>query len=255
MKNTDTADSIGRAFVSGASTGIGAEIAITLAGAGFELVLAGRDIESLQAVKGKIEAVGSRAFVVSMDLSEPLSIAEAISVAWQEFGSCTALINCGGCTIRKPAIDVAAAEWDEVMNTNLRGSYLAACDFARRLIGEKRTGSVVNVGSTHGLVGFSNLSVYGISKAGLHHMTRMLAIEWAEHGIQVNAVAPGATETPSRSKVFSDPATRTRLLDRIPKRQFTTTDEVAAAVRYLLSPPAQIITGHILVLDGGATVY
>jgi NAD(P)-dependent dehydrogenase (short-subunit alcohol dehydrogenase family) len=157
--------------------------------------------------------------------------------------------------LRKPAVDVTVDDWDEVININLRGSYLTAAEFARRLIAGKRTGSIANIGSTHGLAGFPNLSVYGISKAGLHHMTRMLAIEWADHGIQVNAIAPGATETPSRAEVFRDPATRNRLLDKIPTHQFTTTDEVAAAALYLVSPHAKVVTGHILVLDGGLTVY
>ncbi len=255
MNNETSTDCVRRAFVTGASTGIGAAIAATLTREGYELVLAGRNADSLQDVKEKIEAKGGRAYSVKMDLSNPQSIGDAIETAWQEFGPCNTLINCGGCTLRKPAIDVTAEEWDEVINTNLRGSYLIAGEFARRLISEKRTGSIVNVGSTHGIVGFNDLSVYGISKAGLHHMTRMLAIEWAEHGIQVNAVAPGATETSSRAKIFSDPETRKRMLDRIPKRQFTTIDEVATAVLYLLSPLAQVITGHILVLDGGLTVY
>lgn len=255
MSSEPSTDSVRRAFVTGASTGIGAAIAATLAREGFEVVLAGRNASGLQDVKEKIQAEGGRTHSVNMDLSNPKSIGDAVETAWQEMGPCNTLINCGGCTLRKPAIEVTAEEWDEVVNTNLRGSYLTACEFARRLISEKRTGSIINVGSTHGIVGFNNLSVYGISKAGLHHMTRMLAIEWAEHGIQVNAVAPGATETSSRAKIFSNPETRKLMLDRIPKRQFTTTDDVAAAVVYLLSAPAQIITGHILVLDGGLTVY
>ena len=254
MNGDGSVDRVRRAFVTGASTGIGAAIAARLGREGYEIVLAGRDRQGLQSVRKQIESEGGRAHIVEIDLKDPRSISDAIAAAWTEFGSCHALINCGGCTLRKPAIDVTAEEWDEVISTNLRGSYLAAGAFARRLIASKQTGSIVNIGSTHGIVAFNNLSVYGISKAGLHHMTRMLAIEWAEHGIRVNAVAPGATETPSRATIFSDPQTRKRLLDRIPSRQFTTTDEVAAAVYYLLSPHAQIMTGQILVLDGGVTV-
>ena len=146
-------DGIRRAFVTGASTGIGAAIAAALGREGYELVLAGRDADGLQDVKEQIEAKGGRACTVPMDLSDPRSIGNAIEAVWSEFGPCNTLINCGGCTLRKPAIDVTVDDWDEVININLRGSYLTAVEFARRLIAGKRTGSIVNVGSTHGLVG------------------------------------------------------------------------------------------------------
>ena len=244
-----------RALVTGASTGIGAATAIALANEGYDVVLAGRNADGIQEVKRQVEATGQRAHPVKLDLRDPGAIAEVIAGTWSELGPCDALVNCGGCTVRKPAIDVTVEEWDNIIDTNLRGSFLLACKFAKHLIAEKREGSIVNVGSTHGLIGFANLSVYGISKAGLHHITRMLAIEWAEQGIRVNAVAPGATETPSRAEVFSNPETRKRLLQRIPTHHFAKPDDVAAAIAYLLSKRAQAITGHVLVLDGGLTVY
>ena len=244
-----------RAFVTGASTGIGAATARRLAEDGYEVALAGRNADGLRAVKAQIESKGGRAQPVHLDLRDPGSISDAFTDAWSALGRCDALVNCGGSTIRKPAIEISVDDWDEILNTNLRGSFLTSREFARRLFAENERGSIVNVGSTHGLLGFANLSVYGISKAGLHHMTRMLAIEWAENGIRVNAVAPGATETPSRAQVFRDPTTRKRLLERIPIRQFAAADDVAAAISYLLSPQASVVTGHTLVLDGGLTVY
>lgn len=243
-----------RVFVTGASTGIGASTALRLAAEGYEVALAGRNASGLADVKERITVSGGRAHAVSLDLRDPKNIVDAIRNTWSEFGPCDSLVNCGGTTVRMPAIEISVEDWDEVIDTNLRGSFLAACEFARCLLADKRGGSIVNVGSTHGLVGFANLSVYGISKAGVHHMTRMLAIEWAEHGIRVNAVAPGATETPSRAQVFSDPATRKRLLERIPIGRFAASEDVAAAISYLLSPHASVVTGHTLVLDGGVTV-
>lgn len=246
---------IKRAFLTGASTGIGESTALALAAEGYDVALAGRNTTALASVKDKITSNDGQAHVVGIDLRDPEHIKAAIGGDWSEFGPCHALVNCGGITVRKPAVDVSVEEWDNLIDTNLRGSFLTACEFARHLIAESRPGAIVNVGSTHGLVGFANLSVYGISKAGLHHMTKMLAIEWAKHRIRVNAVAPGATETPSRAKVFSDPVTRERLLERIPIRQFAASDDVAAAILYLLSPKAEVITGHTLVLDGGLTAY
>lgn len=253
--NEKSSKLVRRAFVTGASTGIGAATARLLAREGYELVLAGRNLNSLRDLSEFIRAEGGVALAVRLDLRDPKAITDSMTEAWSALGPCEALVNCGGCTVRKPAIEVTVDEWDEVIDTNLRGSFFVAREFARRLMSERRGGVVVNVGSTHGLLGFANLSVYGISKAGLHHMTRMLAIEWAEHRIRVNAVAPGATETPSRAQVFADPETRKRLLERIPIRKFAAADDVAAAIVYLLSPQAGVITGHTLIMDGGLTVY
>jgi len=126
----------------------------------------------------------------------------------------------------------------------------------RHLVQGGRPGCIVSIVSTHGLVGMAGRSVYGIAKAGMIHMTRMLAIEWAEHGIRVNAVAPGTIDTPSRADYFAaNPDAKKAMTDRIPFHRFGTTDEVAAAVRYLASPQAGYVTGQTLVLDGGLTAY
>jgi NAD(P)-dependent dehydrogenase (short-subunit alcohol dehydrogenase family) len=126
----------------------------------------------------------------------------------------------------------------------------------RHLIGAKRPGCIVSLASTYGIIGYPGRSTYGISKAGIAHMTRMLAIEWAEHGIRVNTLAPGTIETPSRAAFFAaDPAFRATLINRIPQHRFGTPDDVARAVCYLVSPQAAYVTGQTLVLDGGLTSY
>jgi 2-deoxy-D-gluconate 3-dehydrogenase len=121
-------------------------------------------------------------------------------------------------------------------------------------VGAKRPGCIVNIASTFGVVGIADRAAYGISKAAVSHMSRMLAIEWAEHGIRVNAVAPGTVETESRAPGLADPERRKLTMGRIPLGRFGTAEEIAAAVRYLASPGAAFVTGHTLVVDGGTTV-
>jgi NAD(P)-dependent dehydrogenase (short-subunit alcohol dehydrogenase family) len=125
----------------------------------------------------------------------------------------------------------------------------------RHLIDSGRPGCIINMGSTHGLVGMAGRSTYGISKAAISHMTRMLAIEWAEHGIRVNAIAPGRVDSksPQRAATSGDTKYLESALNRIPLKRFTTVEDVAEAVRYLASPAAACITGQTLVLDGGLT--
>jgi NAD(P)-dependent dehydrogenase (short-subunit alcohol dehydrogenase family) len=143
-----------------------------------------------------------------------------------------------------------------VMATNLGGAFFLTQQVGRHLIAGKRPGAIVNLASTHALVGAAERSVYGISKGALIQMTRMLAVEWAEHGIRVNAVAPGRLDTPSPSRAArtGDPNYMEAMRARIPLKRFATAEEVAAAVCYLASPQAASITGQTLVVDGGLTV-
>ena len=137
--------------------------------------------------------------------------------------------------------------------TNLTGTFFLSQQFGRHLIAGGRPGSIINIASTHGLVGAAERSTYGISKAAVTHMTRMLAIEWADHGIRVNAVAPGRLDTPSPSRADTDPNYMQAMLARIPLHRLATVEQVAAAVCYLAGPHAAAITGQTLVLDGGLT--
>jgi 2-deoxy-D-gluconate 3-dehydrogenase len=171
------------------------------------------------------------------------------------FGRIDLLVNNAGSNLRKLAVDVTWAEWDAV-TSNLRGAFFLSQHFGRQLIAGHRPGVIVNIASTHGLFGAAERSTYGIAKGALIQMTRMLAIEWAEHDIRVNAVAPGRLETrsPSRAARTDDPAYMRAMLARIPLHRLATVDEVAAAVCFLASPQAGSITGQTLVLDGGITV-
>ena len=245
------------AFVTGASQGLGTAIALALARDGFDVAVSGLSNASLlSSTITAIEAVGVRALAVNLDLRSQASIERAMASVVEAFNHVDVLVNNAGVTMRRSVVDITPEDWDAVMDVNLKGAFFMSRQMGRHLIGAKRPGCIVNMGSTYGIIGYPERSIYGISKAGITHMTRMLAIEWAEHGIRVNAVAPGTIETPSRAAFFAaDPAVRETLLKRIPQHRFGTPDEVARAVCYLVSPQAAYITGQTLVLDGGLTSY
>ena len=180
-----------------------------------------------------------------------------MATAVEALGRMDLLVNNAGITIKKLALDVTAEEWDAVMRTNLTGSFFMSQQLGRHLIAAGRPGCIINIGSTHGMIGLAERSTYGISKAGMMHMTKMLAIEWAAHGIRVNSVAPGrvASGSPMRAASSNDPKYVEAAHSRVPLRRSATSEEVAAAVAYLASPQAAYITGHTLMLDGGLTAY
>ena len=244
------------ALVTGASQGLGAEIAVALARDGCDVAVTSRRVERLADTLEKLTAAGARAVPLELDLRSQASIERAMAQAVSALGHVDTLVNNAGVTLRRAALEVTPEEWDEVMAVNLAGTFFMSQRFGRHLIGERRPGCVVSLASTHGMVGFAQRSTYGISKAGIIQMTRMLAIEWAEHGIRVNAIAPGTLDTPSRAEYFAaHPAAREAMIERIPFRRFGTPGEVAAMVRYLASPEAAYVTGQTLVLDGGLTSY
>jgi 2-deoxy-D-gluconate 3-dehydrogenase len=238
------------AFVTGASTGLGYAIAGGLARAGYDLAVADIDVKMFDALLAD-PAVKDRTIVpVRLDLRIEADIAQAFGAAVEAFGDIDVLVNNAGRALIKPAVDVTWADWDDVININLKGAYFLSRAFAAHCIARKCPGCIVSLASTHGLTGIAGRSVYGISKGGIIQMTRMLAIEWAADNIRVNAIAPATALTESRQKLL-DAAARERMLARIPSGKFITPEEVAAAVVYLASPGAASITGHTLPLDGG----
>jgi len=244
------------AFVTGASYGVGAATALALACEGFDVAVSATRAENLSEIMAKLAAIGAPAVPVVLDLRVQASIERAMANVLAAFGRLDVLINNAGADLRKLAVDVSWAEWDAVMATNLKGTFFLTQQAGRHLIATGRRGAIVNIASTHGLIGAAERSTYGISKGALIQMTRTLAIEWAQHGIRVNAIAPGRLDTPSpaRAARTGDPKYMDAMRARIPLKRLVTVDEVAAAVCYLASPQAASITGQTLVLDGGLTV-
>jgi NAD(P)-dependent dehydrogenase (short-subunit alcohol dehydrogenase family) len=249
-------DQTGRraALVTGASYGIGAAAAVGLAQDGFDLVVTDLRPEDLADTVNKIGAAGAHGVPLALDLRSHESIGEAFRAAVAAFGRLDVLVNNAAVpSLGRPAVDITRAEWDSVLAVNLTGTFFMTQQMGRHLIGAGRGGAIISLASTHGVVGFAGASAYGIAKAAVSHMAKTLAIEWAEHGIRVNAIAPGTTETKSRAPRLADPQHRRRMLGRIPAGRFGTAEEMAAAIRYLASPQASYVTGHTLILDGGLT--
>lgn len=241
------------ALVTGASDGLGRAIALDLARHGHDVAVTDLATGTLDATVAEIAATGARALPVALDLRSHASIEATLDTVAGALGPLDLLVNNAAFTLNRPAIEFGWDEFDAVMDVNLKGTYFLTTGYARRCIAADRAGSVVMLASTHGLTGLAGRSVYGISKGGIVQMTRMLAIEWAERGVRVNAVAPATILTPSRAQMLADPARRAAMLDRLPQRRFPTPEEVAAAVRYLGGAEAASVTGQILAVDGGLT--
>jgi NAD(P)-dependent dehydrogenase (short-subunit alcohol dehydrogenase family) len=243
-------------LVTGASYGIGYATAVGLAQDGFDVAVSDLTTDALARTVADVTAAGGKAVALALDLRSQDSVEKAISDAVAAFGALDVLVNNAGVpSLGKPAIEITRAEWEGNIGINLTGTFFMSTAMGRYLIGAKRPGSVISLASTHGVVGFAGASAYGIAKAGISHMTRMLAIEWAPHNIRVNAVAPGTTLTESRAPSLANPARREVMVNRIPLRRLGAPEEMAGAIRYLVSPLASYITGQTLLLDGGLTAY
>lgn len=243
------------ALVTGASYGLGAAIATALAGDGFDVAVTELDPADLSGTRAAVEAAGAQSHAVALDLRSDDSIAAAADGVLERFGRIDLLVNNAAMLLAKPALDVAADEFEAVMRINVTGTYMLTQHVARHLIESGRTGQIISIASTFTTIGSANVSPYGISKAAIGGLTRHLAAEWAPHGIRVNAVAPGTSMTKLRAEIYDkDPARRDAGLAKIPLGRFTEPGDIAGAVSYLASPAAAYVTGHVLAVDGGMTV-
>lgn len=243
------------ALVTGASYGVGAATALALARDGFDLALTATRERNLNSTLATVRKTGQNAYAIELDLRSQLSIEKAAAAAIEAFGQIDVLVNNAGVNLRSKAIETARDEFEDVLLTNVTGTFFLTQQIGRYLIARRAPGRIVTIASAHALVGAAERSAYGISKAALLQMTRMLAIEWAEYGITVNAVAPGRLDTtsPSRAGTGSNKDYMEAMLKRIPLHRLATAEEVAAAAVFLAGPGAASITGQTIVIDGGLT--
>ena len=238
------------AVVIGGTSGIGRAIALGLADAGANVVPTGRREKLAKEVAQDVIARGRDSLAVTTDVSDTASIQKLADVAIDKFGKVDILVNAAGRTIRRPTLEVSDAEWDEILDTNLTGMLRACRIFGRHMI-ERRYGRIINIGSLTSVVALYEVAAYGASKAGVAALTKSLAVEWAPHGVCVNAILPGVFRTALNEGLLDGTPRGSELLMRTPMQRFGQPEEVAGAAVFLASDAASFVTGHLLAVDGG----
>jgi NAD(P)-dependent dehydrogenase (short-subunit alcohol dehydrogenase family) len=240
--------------VTGASRGIGAEIAHACAKAGGAVVIAARKPEDLHRVAGEIESAGGRALAVPCHAGKPDDIARLFAAALENFGQVDVLINNAATNpYFGRFVDVTDAAWDKTFEVNAKGYFFCARELVRHLEARKAPGAIVNITSVAGLRAGPMQGVYAMTKAAIISMTQTLAYEHGPSGIRVNAIAPGLVETKFASALVGNEMLRNHFTSRSPLGRHAQPVEIAAAAVYLASDAASFVTGHTLVVDGGMT--
>ena len=238
------------ALVTGASGGLGLHFARTLSDAGAKVALAARRKERLEANVATIVGAGREAVAVAMDVTDPASVERGVAEVAERLGPATVVVNNSGVTVAQAALDLDPDDWDRVLDTNVKGAWLVARAAAKRMIDAGRGGSVVNIASILGFRVAGRVAPYAASKASLLHLTRALALEWARHGIRVNAIAPGYVETDLNREFFASDAGQA-LIARIPQRRLGRPEDLDGPLLLLASDASAYMTGSAVVVDGG----
>lgn len=242
------------AVVTGSSQGIGAEIARGLAGAKASVVLASRNLVATQALAREIEATGGIALPVAVDVTDLASIDAMVEQTLQAFGRIDILVNNAAWTATVPALEVTEEQWDQTIDTSLKGTFFC-CQRVGRVMARQGSGSIINLGSTLGQVVFANRSVYAAAKGGVHQLTKAFALELGPHGVRVNAVGPCLTETATRENLFTDEKFVAWAKSMLPIGRWAQAVDMVGPVLFLASDLSAMVTGHVLMVDGGWTIH
>jgi NAD(P)-dependent dehydrogenase (short-subunit alcohol dehydrogenase family) len=241
------------AVITGAGHGIGRATALMFAQAGARVALLDVDLAAAASVADDICRIGGVSTAITADVGLEDSVAVAFTTVVERYGSVDILVNNAGIAIRKPTIDLSKSDWDNVVAVNMTGAFLCARTAAREMLKSGRGGVIINTASIFGLSGgglYPNIS-YQTTKGAIVNLTRALAIEWAKQGIRVNAVAPTWVRTRLIEPLLERPELVAEMLRLVPLGRLAETSEVAAAILFLASPAAAMITGHTLPVDGG----
>ncbi len=241
-------------LVTGAGRGMGYSTALALARYGADLVICSRTVSELEKVGSEIQEIGRKVLIQQMDVTKISDIHAMVETSLKTFGHIDVLVNNAGLNIPQWAVDVTEEAWDKIMNTNLRALFFCAQAVGKVMIQQKK-GKIINVSSQSGSVGLLQRAAYCASKGGVNLLTKVLAVEWAKYNINVNAIAPTFIETPLTKPMFEKEEFRKYVLGNIPLGRVGQPEDVIGGVIYLASEASNLVTGHILLIDGGWTAH
>lgn len=238
------------AVVIGGTSGIGLALTRGLAQAGANVIPTGRREDHVRSASAEVTAMGRRSLSQTCDVTNTASIEGLLKSVCTKFGSVQILVNCAGRTKKMPTLDFPESEWNDIMDTNLNGTMRACKVFGRHMV-EKGYGRIINIGSISSMVGLFEVAAYCASKGAVALLTKTLAIEWAKHGVCVNAILPGVFRTELNTALLDGTERGKEFLMRTPMKRFGKVEELAGAAIFLASEAASFVTGHLLVVDGG----
>jgi len=238
------------AVVTGGTSGIGLALVRGMADAGADVVPISRRQEQVEAAAAEVEERGKRSARITADVSDRASLDAALQQALAEFAGVDILVNCAGITKRTPTIDVSDQEWGSIIETNLTGTWRSCQVFGRHML-DRGYGRIINIASLASFVGLFEVAAYTASKAAVAGLTRALAVEWGERGVNVNAIAPGVFRTALNSNLLDGTERGKEFRLRTPLKRFGRVEELAGACVFLASEAASFVNGEVLAVDGG----